>query len=375
MAQTSLPDLETVVIGGGAIGLAVARALAMAGQELTLLEQHGGLGQETSSRNSGVIHAGIYYPPGSLRARFCVDGKRLLYAFLEQHGVPHRRLGKLLVATSEADLPKLAQYAATARRNCVNDVQTLTSAEARALEPEVRCAGALLSPSTGLIDAPAFAMALAGEAEAHGAQVLLRNKVHEIHRSGDGLISLSLADGATFTCRNLVVAAGLGASELAATMTFPGQYRPPRTYYARGRWYALKGKSPFQRLIYPMPHGSWLGTHSTLDMAGRCKFGPDIDWIDNIDYRFDESAEAAFYAAIRAYWPALPDGALTPDSTGIRPKLSRQGEPVADFAIHGPKEHGVPGLVMLFGIESPGLTASLAIAEHVRGMLTGAAGA
>ena len=375
MAQTSLPDLETVVIGGGAIGLAVARALAMAGQELTLLEQHGALGQETSSRNSGVIHAGIYYPPGSLRARFCVDGKRLLYAFLEQHGVPHRRLGKLLVATSEADLPKLAQYAATARRNCVNDVQTLTSAEARALEPEVRCAGALLSPSTGLIDAPAFAMALAGEAEAHGAQVLLRNKVHEIHRSGDGLISLSLADGATFTCRNLVVAAGLGASELAATMTFPGQYRPPRTYYARGRWYALKGKSPFQRLIYPMPHGSWLGTHSTLDMAGRCKFGPDIDWIDNIDYRFDESAEAAFYAAIRAYWPALPDGALTPDSTGIRPKLSRQGEPVADFAIHGPKEHGVPGLVMLFGIESPGLTASLAIAEHVRGMLTGAAGA
>lgn len=368
MAETSLPDLETVVIGGGVIGLAVARALAMAGQDVTLLEQNDGLGQETSSRNSGVIHAGIYYPPGSLRARFCVAGKELLYPFLERHGVPHRRLGKLLVATSEADLPKLADYAATARRNGVNDVQELTAAETRELEPEVRCVAALLSPSTGIIDAPAYVMALAGEAEAHGAQLLLRNKVHQLRRLRNGLLAIALPDGTNATCRRLIVASGLQASQLAGTLVFPS-YRPPPTYYARGRWYALTGKSPFQRLIYPMPHGSWLGTHSTIDMAGRCKFGPDIEWIDGIDYSFNEGSGAAFYTAIRAYWPGLPDGALAPESTGIRPKLSRQGEPVADFAIHGHAQHGVPGLVMLFGIESPGLTASLAIAEHVRGLL------
>ena len=372
MAQTSLPDLETVVIGGGVIGLAVARALAMAGQDVTLLEQHDGLAHETSSRNSGVIHAGIYYPPDSLRARLCVAGKQLLYPFLERNGVPHRRLGKLLVATTEDDLPKLGNYAETAKRNGVDDLQALTAAQAKELEPEVNCVAALLSPSTGIIDAPAYAMALAGEAEAHHAQVLLRSRATSLSTNINGLLAFTLADGAAITCRRMIVAGGLHASTLAGTMNFP-TYRPPPTYHARGRWYALAGKSPFQRLVYPMPHGAWLGTHSTLDMAGRCKFGPDIDWIDGIDYSFDDSAEAAFYAAIRSYWPGLPDGALSPDSTGIRPKLSRQGEPVADFAIHGPAEHGVPGLVMLFGIESPGLTSSLAIAEHVKGLLTGGA--
>ncbi len=369
MAETSLPDLETVVIGGGVVGLAIARALATAGQEVTLLEQNGGLGQETSSRNSGVIHAGIYYPPGSLRARLCVDGKQLLYPFLERNGVPHRRLGKLLLATSEADLPKLASYAETAKVNGVHDLQPLTASEARELEPEVSCIAALLSPSTGIIDAPAYAMALAGEAEAHGAQILLRNRVASLSRNINGLMSMTMTDGETFTCRRLIAAGGLHSSALAETLAYPSGYRPPSTYYARGRWYALSGKSPFERLVYPMPHGSWLGTHSTLDMAGRCKFGPDIEWIDGVDYTFDESAEASFYSAIREYWPGLPDGALSPDSTGIRPKLSRQGEPVADFAIHGPADHGVPGLVMLFGIESPGLTASLAIAEYVKGLL------
>jgi L-2-hydroxyglutarate oxidase LhgO len=308
MAETSLPDLETVVIGGGVIGLAVARALAMAGEEVTLLEQNGGLAQETSARNSGVIHAGIYYPPGSLRARFCVAGKELLYPFLERHGVPHRRLGKLLVATSEADLPKLASYAETARLNGVDDLQPLTGAQARALEPEVRCSAALLSPSTGIIDAPAYAMALAGEAEAHGAQLLLHSRVLNLRNTINDLFSFSMDGGETISCRQLVIAGGLHTSRLASTLTFQG-YRPPPTFFARGRWYALAGKSPFQRLVYPMPHGSWLGTHSTLDMAGRCKFGPDIEWIDGIDYAFDEGAETAFYAAIRAYWPGLPDGA------------------------------------------------------------------
>ena len=368
MQTAAPPDLDTVIIGGGAIGLAVARTLALAGQEVVLLERHAGFGQETSSRNSGVIHAGIYYPPGSLRARLCVAGRQQLYPFLATHRIPHQTLGKLLVAASEDDLPKLASYAETARRNGVDDLRALTAAEARVLEPEVACAVALLSPSTGIIDAPAYMLALAGEAQAHGTQLLLHRPVTKLRHGINGLLAFELA-GETITCLRLIVAAGLHSSTLANTFAWTGSYRPPATYYARGRWYSLAGKSPFRRLVYPMPHGSWLGTHVTLDLAGRCKFGPDIEWIDAIDYNFDRAAEAAFYAAIRTYWPGLPDGALSPDSTGIRPKLSRAGEAVADFAIHGPADHGIAGLVMLFGIESPGLTASLAIGEHVAGLL------
>jgi len=360
-------DLETVVVGGGAVGLAIGRALAMAGQEVVLLEQHDGLGRETSSRNSGVIHAGLYYPPGSLQARLCVAGKHLLYPFLAEHGVPHRRLGKLLVACSEAELPELANYAKRAGENGVDDLQSLTAAEARVLEPEIECVAALLSPSTGILDAPAYMLALAGEAEAHGAQIILKSKVEQIEPHGS-LFRLTVA-GEPLTCRRLVLAAGLHTSRLARTLAFPGNYTPPETWYARGRYYSLRGRTPFSRLVYPMPVPGGSGTHITLDMAGRAKFGPDVQWIEAIDYSFDASAEGDFYRAIRRYWPNLSDGALQPEGTGIRPKLSRQGEPAADFAVHGPETHRRDGLVMLFGIESPGLTASLAIGNHAAGLL------
>lgn len=369
MANGQAADLDTVVVGGGAVGLAIARALAMAGREVVLLEQHDGLGRETSSRNSGVIHAGLYYLPGSLQARLCVAGKHQLYPFLAQHGVPHQRLGKLLVACSEAELPELANYATRAKQNGVDDLQPLSAAEARKLEPEVRCVAALLSPSTGILDAPAYMLALAGEAEAHGAQIILNSKVEKVE-AGKGQFRLELA-GEPVTCRRLILAAGLHTSRLARSITF-GSYTPPGTYFARGRYYSLRGRSPFSRLVYPMPVPGGSGTHITLDMAGRAKFGPDVQWIEDIDYSFDGSAETQFYSAIRRYWPGLPDGDLQPEGTGIRPKLTRQGEPAADFGIHGPQLHGQGGLVMLFGIESPGLTASLAIAQEATCLLAAA---
>lgn len=364
----SIPDLEMVVIGGGAVGLAIARALALEGREVVLLEQHEGLGYETSSRNSEVIHAGIYYPPGSLKARLCVAGKQQLYVFCAEHGVPHRRIGKLLVATRDAELGTLAMFAETARKNGVDDLLPVSAGEVRALEPEVLCAAGLLSPSTGIIDSHAYLLALAGEAEAHGAQILLRARVDGIEHTTGGLFSLRV-DGVPITCRQLVMAAGLHTSALAGQLRFSPKYAPPQTSFARGRYYALRGQSPFSRLVYPMPVSGGLGTHVTLDMGGRTKFGPDVEWIDELDYSFNPAAEAQFYTSIRAYWPGLPNGALQEDGTGIRPKLSRAGDPAADFAIHFREEHGLDGLVMLFGIESPGLTASLAIGEKVAGML------
>ena len=372
MASEPTPDLETVVVGGGAVGLAVARSLALAGEEVVLLERHAILGSEISSRNSEVIHAGLYYPPGSLKARLCVEGKRLLYRLLADHGVPHRRLGKLLVATHERQLPDLAKYKATALRNGVDDLNDLTAAEAKALEPAINCVAGLLSPSTGILDSHAYMLALAGEFEAQRGTIVLNTPVSRIGRAR-GSFELVIGGDAksAVTCRRLVLAAGLHATELARTLAFQDGYSPPTTYLARGRYYALRGRAPFQRLIYPMPVPGGLGIHVTLDMGGRAKFGPDVQWIEAIDYGFDTSAEAPFHAAIRDYWPGLPEGALQADGTGIRPKLSREGEPAADFAIHGPAEHGLDGLVLLFGIESPGLTSSLAIAEHVRRLLQG----
>ena len=369
----SQADVESIVVGGGVVGLAIARTLALAGQEVLLLEQHDGLGTEVSSRNSEVIHAGIYYPPGSLRARLCVAGKAMLYDFARDHGVAHRRLGKLLVAGGEAQEGKLAAYAETARRNGVDDLVPLNGAEARALEPEVGCTAALLSPSTGILDTHAYMLALAGDAEAHGAQIVLRTRVESVSRAGDGghyVVALAGDERAIVTCRRLVLSCGLNATTLAATFPFRSGYAPPPTTFARGRYYALRGRPPFSRLIYPMPDAAWLGIHLTLDLAGRARFGPDIVWIDTVDYGFDGSSEHEFYAAVRSYWPGLPDGMLMPDTTGIRPKLYRPGEPVPDFAIHGRERHGEQGLVILLGIESPGLTASLAIGEHVRELLT-----
>ena len=366
-------DIETIVVGAGAVGLAIARSLAMAGRQVMVLEQHDLIGSETSSRNSEVIHAGIYYPTGSLRARLCVEGKHDLYRFCEAHGVAHRRCSKLLVATADDQLGKLAGLHRTAIANGVPDLEELTPQQVRRLEPEVACSAALLSPSTGIIDSHAYMLAVQGAAEAHGAQVVLRTRVASIAVER-GLYRVTLAGegaGETISCRTLVLSAGLHATTLADTLEYPGSYRPPRTYYAVGQYYALSGRSPFQRHIYPMPQGAWLGLHATIDIGGRTKFGPDIEWIPQIDYTFKPEKLAQFLDFIRSYYPRLDPDRLHPDYTGIRPKLYREGEPVPDFVFHGPADHGLPGLVMLFGIESPGLTASLAIGRHVEAMLRG----
>jgi L-2-hydroxyglutarate oxidase LhgO len=364
-------DVETIVVGAGVVGLAIARALALDGQEVLVLEQHGLIGTETSSRNSEVIHAGIYYPPGSLRARLCVKGKQKLYRFCADNGVPHRRCEKLVVATDEDQLPKLKAIQATAAENGVGDLVHLTSEEARRLEPAVRCVAALRSPSTGVIDSHGLMLALQGHAEAHGVQVVLNTRVSRLRAAGPRLFALDTAgdSAGAVTCRNLVVAAGLHGSKLARTLNYPSAYQPPETYYARGQYYALEGPSPFSRHIYPIPHGAWLGLHATVDLSGRCKFGPDIEWIPDIDYRFQPAKLEKFLASIRSYYPGLDPGRLHDDYTGIRPKLYREGEPVPDFTFHAEREHGLPGLVMLFGIESPGLTAALAIGDHAAQLL------
>ncbi|HXF55126.1 MAG TPA: NAD(P)/FAD-dependent oxidoreductase [Hyphomicrobiaceae bacterium] len=364
-------DVETVVVGAGVVGLAIARALACAGRQVLVLERHEVIGSETSSRNSEVIHAGLYYPPGSLRAKLCVEGKHQLYAFCTANGIRHRRCGKLVVATAADQTAKLEAIARNARANGVDDLVPLTPAEAKRLEPEVACAAALLSPSTGIVDSHGLMLALEGHAEARGAQIVLRSEVTRIEATGSGLFTVEVAGDTRVGCESLVIAAGLHASKLAAMLSFPGSYRPPATYYAKGQYYALSGRSPFQRHIYPMPQGAWLGLHATVDIAGRCKFGPDMAWTTDIDYSFEPDKLGPFLHAIRSYYPGLAAERLHPDYTGVRPKLYREGEPVADFAIHGPSEHGREGLVMLFGIESPGLTAALAIGDHVAKLLGG----
>lgn len=358
--------MQTIVVGAGAVGLAIGRALARRGEDVVVVERHRLIGSEVSSRNSEVIHAGIYYPPGSLKSRLCVTGKALLYPFLAEHGVAHKRIGKLLVATDDSQLGKLASYAQTAAANGVHDLRELTPAEVREIEPELHCTAALFSPSTGIIDSHGYMLALQADIEAEGGQVVLDTTVERIERRG-GLFEIVTGGSAPgrVTCRKLMLAAGLGGTAIARTIDYPGGYLPPATYFARGQYYALTGHNPFRHLVYPMPDGQWLGIHVTLDLGGRAKFGPDQEWIETIDYSFNRANEARFYDAIRRYWPGLPDGALQPDTTGIRPKLYREGEPVPDFVIHGPEQHGLPGLVALFGIESPGLTASLAIGEEV----------
>jgi L-2-hydroxyglutarate oxidase LhgO len=372
-------DVETVVVGAGVVGLAIARALALAGQEVLVVERHDRIGTETSSRNSEVIHAGLYYPPGSLRARLCVEGKALLYEFCAQAGVAHKRCGKLLVATHAEEIDKLDAIAATAHRNGVDDVKRLTAEEARLLEPELACVAAYLSPSTGVIDSHGLMLALEGHLTTLGAQVVLNSAVVGLSRDSDATFALEIASAgetSALTASNLVLAAGFGATALGRMLDYPLEYSVPATYPARGHYYALSSRAPFRHLVYPMPQGAWLGVHLTLDVAGRAKFGPDIEWTDTVSYDFDDAdgtRRAHFEREIRRYWPGLPDNALAPDYVGVRPKIYRQTEPVADFAIHGPEQHGLPRLVALYGIESPGLTSSLAIGEYVRDLIAPAA--
>lgn len=368
-------DVECLIVGGGVVGLAIARELASRGRDVVVAERNRGLGQETSTRNSGVIHAGLYYPPGSLRARLCVRGRGLLYRFADDNGVAVRRTGKLLVATAQPELAQLDAIAATAAANGVGDLVRLSGCEARTLEPHLHAVGALLSPSTGIVDAAGLVGALEQAATSLGATFALDTRVTRIAAADDGYrVEFHSGGGpaSAVTARFAVLAAGLHATSLAASVHWPSGYRAPVTHPAKGHYFALAGPSPFRQLIYPMPQGAWLGIHLTLDTSGRARFGPDIEWRPPAggapDYAFDDpggSRRARFEREVRRYWPGLPDGALQPDETGIRPKIYARGEPAADFAIHGPDTHGLAGLVALYGIESPGLTSCLAIAELV----------
>lgn len=368
-------DVETVVIGAGVIGLAIARELSRAGQEVLVFERHGQIGTEVSSHNSEVIHAGLYYPPGSWRARLCVAGRQMLYDFARENGVPHARYGKLLVATEEQDLPRLHAIAETAARNGVGDLVALSAAEACALEPELACVAAYLSPSTGVIDSHGYMQALEGHITSEGGSVVLNSDVTGLSRNAAGDFEIATQSAgvvSSLSSSNLVIAAGLGSSRLGQMLGGAGEYRAPGTYPAKGHYFALSGKAPFRHLVYPMPQGAWLGIHLTLDIGGQAKFGPDIAWTETVDYGFEDADGARkelFEREVRRYWPGLPKGALEPGYTGVRPKIYRAGEPAADFAIHGAGEHGIERLVALYGIESPGLTSSLAIAAHVRGLL------
>ncbi|HEX9434214.1 MAG TPA: NAD(P)/FAD-dependent oxidoreductase [Burkholderiales bacterium] len=359
-----MESVDAVVVGAGVVGLAIARELALAGREVIILEAEDAIGTHTSSRNSEVIHAGIYYPKGSLKARSCVAGRDLLYQYCATHGVPHRRCGKLIVATNESQLKELQNIRDKAHANGVTDVDWIAQDEVARMEPELSCMGALLSPSTGIIDSHALMLAYLGNAEAHGAMLALKSPL-ERARVREGF-ELHVSGSDPIRCTVLVNSAGLRAPTVAKAIEgYPSQLAP-RELYAKGNYYSLSKKSPFSRLIYPVPEPGGLGVHVTLDLAGQARFGPDVEWVERINYDVDPRRAERFYAAIRRYWPGLPDNSLSPGYAGIRPKTAGPGEPAPDFEIQGPRKHGVPGLVHLYGIESPGLTASLALARVVR---------
>ena len=361
-----MEKLDAAVIGAGVVGLAVARELAMAGREVVILEAEDAIGTHTSSRNSEVIHAGIYYPQGSLKAKACVEGRRLLYEYCAQRGVPHRRCGKLIVGTDPLHMKELESLNNRAGANGVRDLVPLTREQALALEPELACVAALHSPSTGIVDSHALMLAYLGDAERHGAMLALKSRFLKA-RILPGRFELQVDNADPVACAILVNSAGLRAPSVARAMEGFDTGLVPRELYAKGNYYSLARRSPFSRLVYPVPEPGGLGVHVTIDLAGQARFGPDVEWVERIgqenDYAVDPRRAERFYAAIRRYWPGLPDGALLPGYSGIRPKTAGPGEPAPDFQVQGPAAHGIPGLVHLFGIESPGLTSSLALAR------------
>ena len=374
----SAEQVDTVVIGAGVVGLAVARALALAGREVLVLEAAETFGTQTSARNSEVIHAGIYYPPGSLKARLCVPGRDLLYAYCAERGIAHRRCGKLIVAANAAQVAELRAIEARALANGVADLQWLSRDAALALEPQLDCQAALRSPSTGIIDSHGLMLSLLGDVENAGGVLATNSKANRLvalDGQTQAAIEVIVSDGLRLHARQVVNAAGLGAIALAhATQGLAPAHLPPLpTRWAKGNYFTLAGRAPFSHLVYPVaPRDSpSLGVHLTLDLGGQAKFGPDVQWVESADdLQVDPARGERFYAEVRRYWPGLADGALMPGYAGIRPKISGPGEPAADFMIQGPREHGVRGLVNLFGIESPGLTSCLAsagaVAEHLR---------
>ena len=363
-------DVQTVVVGAGVVGLAVARALALAGREVLVLEAEPGFGKGISSRNSEVVHSGIYYAPGSLKARLCVRGREQLYAYCAERAIPHRQIGKLIVATSDADVATLERYRTLARANGAGDLPWLSAAEVRDLEPHVVCVRAIHAPRTGIVNSHALMLAMLGDLGSAGGQVAYRSPLRratarhgsfELHVAGD--------EDANLECAELINCAGLAAPDVARTIDPLLRQDLPQARYAKGHYYSLSGRSPFRRLVYPIAEAAGLGIHVTLDLGGRAKFGPDVQWVDSVDYAFDDARRGRFAEAIRRYYPGLDESRLQPDYTGIRPKISGPGEPPADFRIDGPGVHGIAGLVNLMGIESPGLTAAMSIADHVRALL------
>jgi L-2-hydroxyglutarate oxidase LhgO len=358
--------VDCVVVGAGVVGIAVARALALAGREVIVLDAAEGIGTETSSRNSEVIHAGIYYRRDSLMARFCVEGRQRLYAFCRERGVPFNNCGKLIVATDAAESEMLAGIKTRADANGVEGMRLLTAAEAQAMEPNLACTAALCSPTTGVIDSHAYMLALQGEAEHAGAAFVFLSSVIGGRATEDGIeIEVGGAEPMRLGCNLLVNSTGLHAPSFARRIAGMPSQLIPGEYYAKGNYFTLSGRSPFSRLIYPVPVPGGLGVHLTLDLGGQARFGPDVEWIDTIDYGVDPHRADSFFAAVRRYWPGLKDGALQPGYAGIRPKITPRGAPAQDFVVQGPRAHGVPGLVHLFGIESPGLTAAIALADYV----------
>ena len=363
-----METIDCVVIGAGVVGLACARALAQAGREVVILERETTFGSGISARNSEVIHAGLYYVPGSHKARLCVSGRDLLYRYCAERGIGHQRCVKLLVAPQPQQIDALKNIHARAQLNGVHDLRWLDSSEIRSIEPELDAHAALLSPSTGIVDSHGLMLALLGDAEHHGAMLALASPVRGGRVDGDGIV-LQIVDGSgtetELRAGCVINAAGLDAIDIAQQIEGVPAAALPQAHFARGVYFTYRGRAPFSRLIYPIPEAGGLGVHLTLDLGGQAKFGPDVEWIDAPDYSVDPARAERFYTAIRKWWPALEDGRLDPGYAGVRPKIVGPGEPDADFRFDGPEQHGIPGLIQLFGIESPGLTASMAIGEHV----------
>ncbi len=363
-----MEDVDCLVVGAGVVGIAAARALAAEGREVIIVDAADGIGTGTSSRNSEVIHAGIYYPKASLMAQLCVRGRRLLYAFCAERGVPHKQCGKLIVAADEAERTRLLEIKARGESNGVEGLRLLDAGEACALEPNLACAGALLSPHTGIIDSHGYMLAMQAEAEALGSVFVFNCPVESGRACDDGgiVVETGGSDPMLLRCRSLINAAGLSAPLLAGRIKGMPAGSIPRPYYAKGSYFTLTGPAPFSRLIYPVPVPGGLGVHLTLDLGGQARFGPDVEWIDTLDYAVNPRRAARFYEAVRRYWPALKDGALLPGYAGIRPKIAPPDGPPQDFMVQDRHSHGIRGLVNLFGIESPGLTAAMALGELIR---------